>query len=107
MQDMARSLRYLFVLLFIGISGTAFGQTAPGEIRGRVLDEKKEPVINATVKVLEGQIIKGGGITDYDGNYDIKPIDAGVYNVAITYQGYKTSITEGVRVSPERSTDVN
>ncbi len=102
---MTRTLRYLLLLCFIGLSGVAFAQN--GEISGRVLDEKKEPLINATIQVFSGGIQKGGMVTDYDGNYSIKPLDAGNYDVLVLYQGYDSMMTTGVIVSPNKTTTVN
>lgn len=106
MQDMTRSLRYLFLLLFIGVSNIALAQ-AGGAITGTVVDSKKETVIGATVKVLEGGLLKGSTATDVDGNYTIKPLSAGKYDVEVTYTGYKTSRISGVLVSPDKTTGVN
>ncbi len=106
MQDMTRSLRYLFLLLFIGASGIAFAQSG-GAITGTVIDAKKETVIGATVRVLEGGLLKGSTATDFDGNYTIKPLSAGKYDVEVTYTGYKTSRISGVIVSPDKTTGVN
>jgi hypothetical protein len=105
MQDMTRTLRYLFVLLFVSIAGTAFAQS--GAVTGTVLDEKKEPMIGAIVQVLEGSVVKGGGATDVDGVYYIKPLAPGKYDVEIKYSSYKTSLTKGVLVRPDGTTTVN
>lgn len=105
MQDMTRTLRYLFVLLFVSIAGTAFAQS--GAITGTVLNEKKEPIIGAVVQVLEGGVVKGGNVTDYDGVYYIKPLAPGRYTVTVKYTSYKTASVQGVIVSPDKTTEVN
>src|SRR5690606_24256350 len=105
MQNMAPTLRYLFVLLFVSMAGTAFAQS--GEIKGTVLDDNNEPVIGAIVQVLQGGISKGGAATDFDGNYSVKPLAAGRYDVRISYSSYKTHMTTGVIVSPDQTTEVN
>ncbi len=101
---MARTLRYLFLLIFIALSGAAFAQ---GELAGRVLDEKKEPMINATVQVYRGGIQMGGIITDWDGNFLIKPLDAGNYNVLVLYAGYDSVMITDVVVSQGQRTTQN
>lgn len=58
------------------------------QISGKVLDEKKEPLIGAVVQVSVNGIVKGGAATDYDGNYIIKPLAKGNYTVKIQYSGY-------------------
>jgi hypothetical protein len=57
MQDMARTFRYLLVLLLIGVSGRALAQT--GEITGTVLDETGQGLPSASVKVSSGGHIEG------------------------------------------------
>ena len=106
MQYMARTLRYLFILLFICVSGRALAQY--GEISGTIIDEKKQPVIGAVVEVYSGGQKRGGNATDYDGNYVIKPLAVGSnYEVHVKYVGYRESITNGVVVRDDGSSKVN
>src|ERR1043165_9113197 len=58
LQDMARSIRYFFILLFTVVAGSAYAQ-APGSIQGTVLDETNQPVIGALIEAFEGGIKKG------------------------------------------------
>ncbi|MGN6566451.1 MAG: carboxypeptidase regulatory-like domain-containing protein [Flavipsychrobacter sp.] len=102
---MVRTLRYLFVLLFIGVAATAFGQAAPGEINGVVLDSKSnEPIIGAIVQASVGGVPKAGAQTDIDGKFSIKPIDAGTYTVTVKYINYQTNQITGVIVTPDKTT---
>jgi len=100
---MTRTLRNLLLFVFTGLSGSAFAQ----EISGRVLDEKKEPLPSAAVQVYQGGILKGGNITDYDGNYTIKPLDPGRYDVLILYTGYDSVKRTDVEVTPGSRTTQN
>ncbi len=100
---MARTLRILLLFVFTGLSGSVFAQ----EISGRVLDEKKEPLPSAVVQVYQGGILKGGNVTDYDGNYTIKPLDPGFYNVLVLYTGYDSVLETGVVVTPGARTTRN
>jgi len=102
-QDMTRTLRIVLLFVITGLSGSAFAQ----EISGRVLDEKKEPLPSAVVQVYQGGILKGGNVTDYDGNYTIKPLDAGYYNVLVLYTGYDSIMETGVIVTPGDRTTRN
>ncbi len=74
------------------------------EIRGVVTDNKKEPMVNATVAIYQNRILKGGTVTDFDGVYSVKGLDSGLYDVTVSYIGYK-SVTTAVSVSV--STDLN
>jgi len=100
---MTRTLRYLLLVVLVGLSGSVIAQ----EISGRVLDEKKEPLPSAIVQVLQGGILKGGAAADLDGNYTVKPLDAGFYDVMVIYAGLDTSLTTGVIVSPGQRTTIN
>ncbi len=81
--------------------------SAAQEIAGRILDDKKEPMINATVMVLQGEILKGGNVTDFDGNYVIKPLEPGIYKVLALSLGYDSLIVTDVVVSPNATTALN
>ena len=61
------------------------------EIYGRVIDEKRNGVVFATVTILEGGVIKGGGRTDMNGYYKIKLIRGGnnKYDLKVAYIGYQ------------------
>lgn len=105
MQDMTRTLRYLFLLLFIGLSGEALAQA--GEIFGTVLDATKQPAITAVINVESGGISKGGAVTDIDGNYSIKPLQPGRYTVKVQYTGHNPVTVTDVLVSPDNATKLN
>lgn len=72
-----------------------------------MLDENKQPMISAAVQVYQGGILKGGAATDYDGNYTIKPLEAGLYNVLVLYTGYDSLMETGVVVTPGGRTTRN
>ena len=69
-----------------------------GLIRGNVVDEKKEPLVSATIQVYQAGILKGGNVTDYDGNYMIKPLEAGIYDVTIFFADYDSVVRKNVLV---------
>lgn len=100
---MKKALNLLFLLLCI--SAQALAQT--GAITGRVTDEKKEPIVGAVIRVMEGGHQKGGASTDVDGIYIIKPLSPGRYDVVVSYIGYKEKNITGVIVSPDKTTTVN
>lgn len=104
MLDMTRILRYLLLFVFTGLSGYVFAQ---GEIAGKVVDEKKEPLLSATVQVYQGGILKGGNVTDFDGNYSVKPLEPGYYDVLVSFTGYDSMIVTRVIVQPGSRTTQN
>jgi hypothetical protein len=77
------------------------------EIRGIVTDSAREPVINVAVVALQGNSIKGSGYTDLDGQYVIKPLEPGYYQVSVAYDHHKTLTFQKVIVAPGEITKLN
>jgi len=80
-----------------------------GEISGKVLDENGEGVPLANVVLVDAKGISTGKgtTTDFDGNYSIKPLSPGKYNVQFTYVGYGIRIEQGVLVNADKATFLN
>ncbi len=78
-----------------------------GSIKGNIVDEKKEPLPSAIVQVFQNGVLKGGAPTDYDGNYVIKPLDAGKYDVIVLYNGFDSIEQKGILVKERNTTTVN
>lgn len=98
---------FLTLLIFImGLSTQLTAQT-PGTISGTVTDNNSEPVIGAVVLAIQNGTTKGGAVSDVDGQFLIKPLQPGRYDVKVNYAGYKESIVKGVIVSPDKETEVN
>lgn len=97
----------LLLLVMMGWIALLSAQGTSGAITGKVVDEKGEPIINATVQLFIANTVKGGAVTDFDGNYLIKPLNPGRYDVKVKYIGYKESITKNVLVQPSQNTEVN
>ena len=74
-------MRSLFALLLSLFSI----QLSAQELFGHVLDERKEPVVNASVCVYKDGIVMAITVTDYDGNYTVKPLEPGCYDVGVFY----------------------
>ena len=76
-----------------------------GIIEGVVRDkESREPLIGATVIVV-GTVM--GGTTDDQGRFRISSVRAGVYDVRVSYLGYRTVLVRGVSVLADLRTTVN
>ncbi len=91
------TLPKIILSILLGVVFTlSYGQT--GTVNGTVLDDKKEPVMGATIKV------KGSGLgaaTDMDGKYSIANVPTGKQVLQISYIGYTSleqelEVTEGV-----------
>lgn len=73
------------------------------DIKGKIVDQKGQPIIGVTVKVEGGQ---QGGVTDMDGNYTILNVEEGKCNLVMSYVGYKTVKQADVNVKGD-VTEVN
>jgi outer membrane receptor protein involved in Fe transport len=98
------------ILTLLSLIATAFAAYAQnGEISGKVTDENGEgiPVANVVLVDAKGVSTGRGTTTDFDGNYSIKPLTPGKYNVQISYLGYATRIEQGVVVNADKTTWLN
>ncbi|MBU3926868.1 MAG: carboxypeptidase-like regulatory domain-containing protein, partial [Bacteroidetes bacterium] len=93
------------LLLTVGLILTSsvilFGQS--GALQGKVIDkETREPIPFANI-VLENRGSQVGGATsDFDGNYQIKPINPGQYDLKATYVGYKSVLIQGMLIGGDQ-----
>lgn len=88
---------FMLVVLLLSISGWISAQ-GTGEIRGRVIDsETKTTIPGANVYVKIGNSIIGAQ-TDKNGNFILKPLVPGTYNVEFTFVGYGKGTLEKVYV---------
>jgi hypothetical protein len=89
-----QKLLYLFVLTLL------LGKVNAQEILGSVKDNKGEPVVNASIAVMQNGKLVGGAISDWDGNYSIKPLPPGNYDMEVTYTGYLQEKLTNIFVPP-------
>lgn len=93
-----------FTTAFIVATGfVAMAQS--GEIKGKVLDKTtKEPLPFANVVVELNGSQAGGAQTDFDGNFTIKPLTPGRYDLKASFVGYNPISVTGVLVSADKIT---
>ncbi len=95
-----KKLTILFLFLFpLGLLAQNYGS-----VKGKVFndgDKKSMPRATVYVKVGGSTI---GTTTDKDGNFNLKPLSPGVYNVHITYMGFREVILTKIRVNPDKIT---
>ncbi len=93
---------FLLSMFLVFVSIVSFSQS--GVVRGKIIDAQSgEALIGATV-VVAGTT--NGTITDFDGNYNLK-LDAGTYNISVSYVSYETQTFEGVEIKAGDVTIVN
>lgn len=94
----------LIVLVLIGTSAIA----QVGEIRGRVTEKGgKEGIPFASVAALLNGNQVQATVTDFDGNYSIKPLNPGKYDVKATSVGFQAQEIHGVLVTAEKISFAN
>lgn len=90
------------LLLFIALcwhSAFIFAQNT-GTIKGRVYDPISNGAIEFATVSLQGTT--NAVTTDAEGKFALTDVEAGLYNVQITYVGYKTKVLFEVRVNSAR-----
>jgi len=77
-----------------------------GEIAGKVNDENGEgvPAANVTLVDATGTPTGTKTTTDRDGNFSIRPLSPGKYNLQVSYMGYTSSRQQGIIVMADRPT---
>lgn len=92
--------KLLAPLFFIAISANIFAQVGQGGLKGKVIDAGTgEPLPFVNVVLEAGGSQKSGGSTDFNGEYFIKPLPAGKYDVKVKFIGYKPQVIQGVVVT--------
>lgn len=94
------------VLLITVFTNNIFAQS--GEIHGKITDKANgEGIPFSNIIVMLNGVQGGGATTDFNGNYAIKPLSPGKYDVKVTYVGYQPAETKGVIVSADKASVVN
>ena len=90
-------LRKLLFTAAVVISATLMAFSQSGTLKGKITDKgTNEPVPFANIIIEQGGKQAGGTTTDFDGNYTIKPIPPGKYDLKATYVGYKPIMVTNV-----------
>ncbi len=104
---MQKKFYAVLALLFLTTTA-AFAQTNVGSLKGKVYDkDTKEPLPFVTVIVFLNGNTVNGGTTDIDGEFSIKPLEPGSYDVSFQFVGYQPQTTKGVIVRAAKITELN
>jgi hypothetical protein len=91
-------MKYLILLLLCWLFAFATPVLAQTSLVGTVTDDIGEPIIFGTIRLSQGGQLVTGSQTDFDGKYQIVPLEPGIYDVQFDYIGYDTTYMEGVLV---------
>lgn len=105
---MMRKFYAFLILSIIVLSNNLYAQSGPGELRGKVIDSKtKEGLPFAAVVVEQSGSQVAYTTADFDGNFIIKPITPGKYDVRVKIIGYNERLINGVIITSNRQTYLN
>lgn len=76
-----------------------------GNISGRITDKANKEGLPGVNIVLKGTYY--GAATDFDGNFRIKNINPGTYNIEVSLIGYKTVKFGAINVERAKTTELN
>jgi outer membrane receptor for ferrienterochelin and colicin len=96
-------MRFLVFILFTISSNISLAQT--GIIQGRIADAKNNESIPFANVVISGST--SGGSSDLDGNFIIQNLTPGLYNVEVSFLGYKGKVEYEVQVFNNKPAQVD
>lgn len=96
-------LRKILFFATLITSASAFAQT--GTIKGTVKDGvSNDGIVGANILIQGGL---QGAAADITGNFEIKNVKAGTYNLIVSFISYKTDTLKNITVYPDQTTVVN
>src|SRR5687768_1383085 len=90
-------MRALTTILLLLAGTVSFSQD--GGLKGQVLDNGQYPFVGLTIKLLEGDSLITGTMTDQNGNYMLEGVKAGHYNLSVQYLGFRERVIKDVMIS--------
>lgn len=97
------TMKYTFTLL--ALLSTAFAWSQTGIVRGRIAEAVSNESIPFANVIIQGTTI--GASSDLDGNYIIPNLTPGLYNVEVSYLGYKSKVVYEVQVFNNKPAQVD
>jgi len=88
------------------ISNYSFAQST-GTIKGTVVDENGTSLMYIPIALLEGDKTIGGVRTDEKGEFTIKDVTPGKYNVKVSSMGFETKLLKDVEADPSQIAYLN
>lgn len=86
----------------------AMAQT--GAIMGRALDVENSSIAKVKITITDTAglpVAKATTVTDFAGNYNIYPLQPGIYYIIATSKAYAADTLKGIIVKADNSTFVN
>ena len=87
----------LLTAFFIIIIYLVASDTSAQSIKEKVIDAtNSEPLVGATINIVGTNM---GAISDVDGKYSVDGMNAGIYDIKVTYIGYTSKLYKSINVS--------
>ncbi len=102
--------RLLLWMLFLTLGGVAFSQgVTTSSLAGKVVDEKGEPVMMASVLAVHTPTgTEYGAVTNDDGRFEIRNMRiGGPYKVMVTFVGFETTTVEDIYLQLNNTASIN
>jgi len=98
-------LRKLLIFVAVVLVTNVLVIAQSGTLKGKILDKgTKQPIPFANVVIEKGGKQVGATATDIDGEFTIKPIPPGTYDLKATSIGYNTVLMTNIVISPDKLT---
>lgn len=97
--------RQIFAIMILVLSHLTQGYAQNGILRGKVTDKKTgEELVGAAI-VVDGTTT--GTITDFMGDYQMPPLEPGIYNIRCQYISYEPQVLAAVEIKGAGETELN
>lgn len=100
-QKTLNKMRKLYLFLLLTVSWVAQSQV----IRGTVVDDASNDPIPGAIVSIQGSPIQAP--TDFDGNFELRGMVPGLYNVSVSFIGYEGKTQFEVQVTQAKAAVVN
>jgi hypothetical protein len=94
-------------LLLTALAINISTQQATGSIKGTVTDQLGGLVVNATIVGKEGQASARTVTTDANGNYELRALPSGLYDLTVTASGFDVLEEKNVAVKSGKTTTLD
>ncbi len=101
-------LKKIYTTLLVAVAAGTVALAQVGTLKGTVTDGKSGEALSfANVQVEAGGGAVAKTIADIDGNFTIKAIQPGTYDLKVVAVGYKTIMVKGIVVGADKTTYQN
>jgi len=101
-------LKKIYAALLVALTTGTLALAQSGALKGKAIDETNgEGLSFANVQLEQGGNAVAKTVADIDGNFTIKPIPPGTYDVKVASVGYQTYFSKGVVIGGDKTTYID